>query len=122
MSSSLPLPDAVAPAPGFSVTGPTDAPDGAVALTVRGELDIATAPELDRRLRTAEVSAERVLLDLREVAFIDSTGLSALVASRERHRGRGADGPGLVVADGQVRRLLELTGCADMIEDPAALG
>ena len=93
-----------------------------VALVVEGELDLAPAPELAGRLRLAEAATDRVVVDLRAVGFIDSTGLSALVASRERHRERGVAGPGLVVADNQVRRVLELTGCDDMIEDAAALG
>jgi anti-sigma B factor antagonist len=122
MSASRPLPETPEPAAGFAVAGPTEALDGAVALVVEGELDIATAPELAGRLLLAEAAAARVLVDLRGVEFMDSTGLAALMASRERHRERGAVGPGLVVVDGQVRRVLELTGCADMIEDAAALG
>lgn len=118
MSAPPSLPDAL----GFAVAGPFDAPERAVALVVEGELDIATAPELGRRLLAAEASAARVVVDLRAVGFMDSTGLSALLASRERHRERGASGPGLVVDAGHVRRVLELTGCDDMIEDPAALG
>ncbi len=120
--SASPLPDTSEPMPRFSVAGPLDAADGAVSLVLEGELDLANAPELDRRLRLAEAAGTRVVVDLRSVAFIDSTGLSALVASRERHRERGAAGPALVVVDGQVRRVLELTGCDDMIEDASALG
>lgn len=105
----------------FAVAGPFPAP-GAAALVLEGELDLATAPELVRRLREAEVSAPRVVIDMRRLEFMDSTGLSALVASRERHRERGAEGPGLIVTGGQVRRVLELTGCDELIEDAAALG
>ncbi len=121
MPASRSVPAASESAPQFAVAGPFPAP-GAAALVLEGELDLATAPELDRRLREAEVFAPRVVVDMRRLEFMASSGLSALVASRERHRQRGAEGPGLIVADGQVRRVLELTGCDDLVEDVAALG
>jgi anti-sigma B factor antagonist len=53
------------------------------ALVVRtfGEVDIASAKSLEKAIRSAfESDAEAVLLDLGEVSFIDSAGLSVLVA------------------------------------------
>jgi anti-anti-sigma factor len=120
MSAAPPLPGTSEP-PRFSVSGPLAAAGGAVALVVEGELDLSTAPELERSLLRAEAAATRVVIDLRPVEFIDSTGLAALVASRRRHCERGAAGPALVVGDGPVRRLLRLTGCDDMIEDASVL-
>jgi anti-anti-sigma factor len=48
-------------------------------LIVHGELDIATAPELTRLLVRLRTHGHPVTLDLAEVTFIDSTGLSALL-------------------------------------------
>ncbi len=55
---------------------------------VAGELDMATAPELERTLRRAHSHAHLVVLDLRELAFTDVSGLHAIVdasiSARER--------------------------------------
>jgi len=45
---------------------------------VAGELDIATAPQLERTLCKPELRAGLVVLDLRELAFIDSSGVHAI--------------------------------------------
>ena len=55
------------------------APDGNIALT--GELDMATAPILDDQLTTCEQGGSRtIVLDLRDLRFIDSSGLRMVVA------------------------------------------
>jgi anti-sigma B factor antagonist len=46
---------------------------------VAGELDIATAPELERTLRECLQLAHLTVLDLRELAFMDSAGAHAIV-------------------------------------------
>jgi anti-sigma B factor antagonist len=53
-----------------------------VTVTLRGELDIATAPLLWESLTEVAVgAAETVLLDLSQLTFIDSSGLHALAAA-----------------------------------------
>jgi anti-anti-sigma factor len=90
--------------------------DGGVrAFTVRGELDMNTAPELERSLQ--ETTSEQdalVMLDLADCEFIDSTGIALLVRTWQQ-LDRDADGDGrghLVVCcvNHQVRRLLTITG------------
>ena len=56
-------------------------------LRVAGELDLFTAPELNAALRDARGD---VVLDLRDVTFVDSTGLAVLVAHRRTCRTRGS--------------------------------
>ncbi len=51
---------------------------GLVILKLVGELDLATAPLLDERLKTLGNQQVRVRLDLSEVAFVDSTGIRLL--------------------------------------------
>ena len=54
-------------------------------VTVAGELDVSNAEALDRAIRDAEESdARRIVIDMRELAFIDSTGLSVLLSARRR--------------------------------------
>jgi anti-sigma B factor antagonist len=61
----------------------------AVRVAVRGELDILTVPRLDRALRRAESDADSIVLDLRELEFVDSSGAHLLLASDRRIRDAG---------------------------------
>lgn len=82
----------------------------AAGLAVRGEVDMATAPELAERLDTAiRESAGPFVLDLSGVDFLDSTGLGILL------RGRGLLGRedrslAVICPYGRVRRVFELSG------------
>ncbi len=63
-------------------------PDGAVHLTLSGELDLAVVDRLELRLAQLQASSARVRLDLSRLCFIDSTGLRAILLARQR-AGRG---------------------------------
>ena len=78
-------------------------------VTMAGELDLATRGAAEAVLAEAEEAATRaVVLDLRGLRFLGSTGLSILVASAGRATLRGV-GHEIVPSEG-VRRLLALTG------------
>lgn len=85
---------------------------------VQGELDMNTAPELEKELDEAvlEESAS-VLLDLSECEFIDSTGIALIVRAWQRLEGNGSDGGRLALCcfKPQVERLLKITGVASSI-------
>ena len=57
--------------------------DSTHVLTVSGELDMATAPVLGQRIRRPLFwkSVERLVVDLSDVSFIDSSGTNALLLS-----------------------------------------
>jgi len=56
-----------------------------VILSASGELDVAAARALRRRLREAhEAGARRIVLDLCDVSFVDSLALAAVVGARRR--------------------------------------
>jgi anti-sigma B factor antagonist len=93
---------------------------GIRAFTVRGELDMNTAPELEEKLEDAlSDSTSAVMLDLCECEFIDSTGIALIVRAWQRlDRDGGGEGRGRVVLcshNHQVRRLLEITGVESSI-------
>ncbi len=69
------------------------ASDGAsVTARVVGELDLVTAPALEQRLaQLHEEGARALTLDLAELSFIDSSGLSALVSTLKLYRSHGGD-------------------------------
>lgn len=88
--------------------------DDRTLLRVRGELDIASAPRLEQELR-ASAGAGTVVLDLREVTFLDSSGLRAvLMGSQEAADG----GRRLVVVpgEGQAARVIELAQVGEHLE------
>ena len=83
--------------------------DDALVATVRGEIHVSTAPEFSRRLNAAlDRGRTRVVLDLTEVRFIDSTGLSVLLSGlREVSRRQGQ--LALALSNPPVLRLFEIT-------------
>ena len=88
--------------------------DGIRAFAVRGELDMSTTPDLQRRLDQAlDGGGRSIVLDLSECEFIDSTGIALIVRAWQRLDGNGDGGKGRLVlccVNHQVRRLLEITG------------
>jgi anti-sigma B factor antagonist len=90
---------------------------GAVAaITVHGELDMLTVPEL-RSALGAELAAgtTRIVLDLTDVSFIDSVSLAAIVNAK---RQLGADGRlGVVIApDSYTMLIFEIGGMEAVVE------
>lgn len=89
--------------------------DGIRVISVRGELDLSTAPELEGPLEDAVSAGDAsVLIDLTECEFIDSTGIALIVRAWQRlDDSAEGDGSGRVVIcsyNDQVRRVLEITG------------
>lgn len=81
-------------------------------ISVRGELDLSTAPDLEGPLEEALDSDEgSVLIDLSQCEFIDSTGIALIVRAWQR-LDSGENGRALVICsqNDQVRRVLEITG------------
>ncbi len=79
-----------------------------------GEVDLSTAAALRRELAAARLETDTVLLDLSEVTFIDSTGLHLLLEAS--HRSAITDWSFFVVRPSEaVRRLIELSGTADLL-------
>ncbi len=90
-----------------------------VLLSVAGELDIATAPELRKRLTKAiESGARRLVIDLRSIGFMDSVAMAAIIHARTQLPDDGRMG---IVLDGEsyTRLVFEIAGlprCLDLFE------
>jgi membrane protein len=95
-------------APDQSITVQVRQAPGYTAVTVAGEVDIATVPELRDRLATL-TSRRAVVIDLNHVTFIDAAGLGALAAAAGRALGCGGS-LRVVCSQRHVRRLLAITG------------
>jgi anti-anti-sigma factor len=91
--------------------------DGIRAFTVRGELDMNTAPELEQALDAALAQSDAsIVLDLCGCEFIDSTGIALIVRAWQQLE--GGEGQGRLVLcshNHQVRRLLKITGVESSI-------
>ena len=94
----------------------SDSRNGVASIALRGELDMATLPDFEGHLEPFESNGvSAIMLDLRELTFIDSTGLHALVRAKERANTNGKQLI-LVGARPSARRLFELT-CTDRLLD-----
>ena len=89
--------------------------EGVHVVSLRGELDLATAPDLRKVLEDELAGLEPVLIDLSDCEFIDSTGIAVIVRAWQQRQGSdGASEQGGLLAlcapEKQVNRLLEVTG------------
>lgn len=93
-------------------------------LELDGELDLASAPLFQTEIDSKEVvAAAKLLIDLRQLSFIDSTGLRVLFSAQSQARQRGQQ---FAVTRGseQVQRLLTITRMGehlDFVEGPEEL-
>jgi anti-sigma B factor antagonist len=89
---------------------------GVRVLAVAGELDIATAPKLCARLDASRAGRKpRLLVDLTDVDFCDSTGLRALLGAASEVRAHGGRFAIVCTPSGDVARLLEAVGAAEWL-------
>jgi anti-sigma B factor antagonist len=79
-------------------------------VAVRGEIDLFTAPELKQKLTDAiEGGKSRIVVDLSETTFLDSTALGVLIGAVKRLRSR--DGALVIVnTDQNIAKTFEITG------------
>lgn len=97
----------------------------AVVVAPRGEIDLATWRLVDTELASAARDAGTVVLDLREVAFMDTSGLR-LLFDHQRHASGGGYRFLVVPGPPQVRRILDIAGLSEveglLIESPEQAG
>jgi anti-sigma B factor antagonist len=79
-------------------------------VAVRGEIDLFTAPELKQKLTDAiEGGKSRIVVDLSDTTFLDSTALGVLIGAVKRLRSR--DGALVIVnVDQNIAKTFEITG------------
>jgi len=95
--------------------------DGRGVVSVSGELDLHTVGQLKQELDAAASLADRVVLDLARVTFMDSTALGAIVVAHRRLRGAGGDLT-LVSDDPRTVRLFAITGLDRLLRIHPSLG
>jgi anti-anti-sigma factor len=83
--------------------------DGERVIRLRGELDIESAPDLERVLLRSRPAGQRVVVDLTELKFMDSTGLRVLLRARAA-ADEGRWEINLRNVPPTIRRLFDMTG------------
>jgi anti-sigma B factor antagonist len=93
----------------LSLSISTDARDDALVMHVGGDLDVYTAPRLKEALEEAITGGKRLVLDLSEVQFIDSTALGVLVGALQLAQYNNGEFR-LVVNDPFLLKIFHITG------------
>ncbi|MGH2578879.1 MAG: STAS domain-containing protein [Actinomycetota bacterium] len=84
--------------------------NGWAVLEVQGEVDLYTSSQLREAIvRLTEEDENRIVVDLYNVSFMDSSGLGVLVAGLKRARERGGE-LALVFGEGSVQKVFGITG------------
>jgi len=83
-------------------------------VSVVGEVDLATAPELRTVLdRVLDAGSSALAVDLSETTFIDSTALGVLIGAWKRAQNEGRS-MSVVASDPRILRVFEITGLTDL--------
>jgi anti-sigma B factor antagonist len=96
--------------------------DSTEHVAVTGDVDLATVDVLRAQLTSALERGDKVVLDLREVTFMDTQGLAAVIEAQQSAAESGTRFV-IVRAPEHVHRLFEMIGLADrltVVDDPAA--
>jgi anti-anti-sigma factor len=96
---------------------------GGVVVVATGEIDLWSAPEVKAALTADGAGDTGVVLDLRGVTFMDSSGLGLIVECNQRARKHGHRFAIAVGGASDVHRILEMSGLTKVLEfvdDPDA--
>lgn len=94
----------------------SDREGGTYTVCPSGELDIATAPDLEAELRRAEASdASAIVLDLSELVFVRTPGLRLVLAAHQRSQANSRR-LSLVRPRPQILRAFEISGLSEHLD------
>ena len=96
--------------PAFAITT-TDLGE-TIALSVAGELDALTSPELQAAILAVDAGCSRLVIDLSELTFIDSIGLGILLGAKKLSRDQDFRLFLIPSEHHEVKRVFDLTDAA----------
>jgi anti-sigma B factor antagonist len=100
----------------MSLTISSEARDSVTLISVQGELDLATAPELSElTTRLLEQGDSRLVYDLSGLTFCDSTGLTVFVRAKNRIDELGGR-LSLAAPSAIVHRVLDVSGLLQVLD------
>jgi len=86
-----------------------------------GELDLATVPVAEQAINRVAGNVKTLVLDLRKLSFLDSSGLRLILSTDEAVESRRVV---IVRGPAQVDRVFDLTGTGarlDIVDDPSLI-
>jgi anti-anti-sigma factor len=89
--------------------------DGGVRVVLSGDLDLSTAKQAEQAIEEAERGASLIVIDLRRLSFMDSTGLRVIVSADKRAKRSGRRAV-IVQGPSAVRRVFEITRLGERLE------
>jgi anti-anti-sigma factor len=95
--------------------------DGTSSVVLDGELDLATVPVAEQAINDVDKGVETLVLDLRRLSFLDSSGLRFILATEEASGSRRVV---IIRGPAQVDRVFELTGTGarlEIVDDPSLI-
>ena len=99
----------------------TDGRNGVTRVALSGELDMATVDVLTNALlNTERDGASAIMVDLRDLTFMDTTGLHVFLRARERSLGNGHNLL-FVGASRPVRTVFEIAGMESVLDEHEAV-
>ncbi len=92
--------------------------DGVPFVALHGEHDVNDAPQLRQLLLEDLAASPRLVLDVSDTAFIDSTVVAVILSAHRRRRNAGGGGGGVavVLGDGVLRRMFEIMRLDQVLE------
>jgi anti-sigma B factor antagonist len=84
-------------------------------VSVRGEIDLHSAPKVQHAVERGANGVEAVVLDMGEITFMDSTALSMLMRAKDELQERGIS-LRLAAPSDAVERLFDVTGFGEYFE------
>jgi anti-anti-sigma factor len=97
--------------------------EGALVVAPRGDLDLASAPSIQAALQSLEPDDRALVLDLRKVDFLDTSGIRIVVEAR-RLADTGGYRFAVVRGSPRIHRIFEIAGLDNpdlFVDDPAEL-
>ena len=92
--------------------------DGTATITCQGRITLETAELFKSEVKNLAPGHQRVLADLSEVDFVDSTGLGSVLAAYVSAKSAGCD-LRLINVNPRVKDLLNMTALAAVLEEGA---
>lgn len=90
-------------------------PGQRAALRLSGEIDAYTAPQFREQMSEAEQAGPKgVIVDLRKVHYLDSTGLGVMMGGAKRAGARGGR-LALICTNEHLLRILDISGLAELL-------
>ena len=86
--------------------------DGTLVISLSGRLDTLTAPELEKELNASLPSADKLVIDLTDLAYISSAGLRTLLSAHKVMSVKG--GMTVTGANELVSEVFDVTGFSDI--------